>query len=217
MSTTTLDEANKQIVIQGAKKACKTHLLTISISVVLIAVCAYVFFRTQETFIKVMAGALAAYSLYLVFYGLHGILKMRRVVRNLNSDEKRQQTWDKLEKQGEEYLEKEERKQIRRNDPKRQKIITLVVTILVLVAVAVGCFLLFRSCTSPSDSSGGYFTNAYGSPTTKCAHPGCTSYIARSGDTNCCALHSNRCKNCGKYIDEDAMYCMDCMSGHFGN
>ena len=56
------------------------------------------------------------------------------------------------------------------------------------------------------------FTNKYGTPTTKCAHPGCNNYIAPSGDTNCCVTHSNRCADCGKYIDEDAMYCMDCLS-----
>jgi len=55
------------------------------------------------------------------------------------------------------------------------------------------------------------FTNAYGTPTTKCAHPGCNNTIAPSGDTNCCTVHSNRCADCGKYIDEDAMYCMDCL------
>ena len=57
----------------------------------------------------------------------------------------------------------------------------------------------------------GSFSNAYGSPTTKCAHPGCNNPVASSGDTNCCTVHSNRCADCGKYIDEDAMYCMDCL------
>lgn len=57
------------------------------------------------------------------------------------------------------------------------------------------------------------FTNDYGTRTTICAHKGCTNYIASSGDTNCCKEHSNKCLNCGKYIDEDAMYCMDCLSG----
>ena len=55
------------------------------------------------------------------------------------------------------------------------------------------------------------FTNKYGTPTTKCAHSGCNNYIASSGDTNCCTIHSNRCLECGKYIDEDATYCMDCI------
>ncbi len=60
------------------------------------------------------------------------------------------------------------------------------------------------------------FTNAYGTPTTKCAHSGCDNYIASSGDTNCCSIHSNKCLNCGKYIDEDAMYCMACLSSAGG-
>lgn len=63
-----------------------------------------------------------------------------------------------------------------------------------------------------SNNSKGIFTNAYGTATTICNHSGCTNYIASSGDTNCCVKHSNKCLNCGKYIDEDAMYCMDCLS-----
>ena len=55
------------------------------------------------------------------------------------------------------------------------------------------------------------FTNKYGTPTTKCAHSGCSNYIASSGDTNCCPTHSRKCLSCGKYIDEDATYCMDCL------
>lgn len=62
-----------------------------------------------------------------------------------------------------------------------------------------------------SKSSGSSFTNKYGTPTTKCAHPGCNNYIASSGDTHNCTTHSNKCLNCGKYIDEDAMYCMSCL------
>ena len=56
------------------------------------------------------------------------------------------------------------------------------------------------------------FTNKYGTPTTKCHHAGCEEYIASSGDTNCCAKHSNKCLECGKYIDEDATWCMDCIA-----
>ena len=55
------------------------------------------------------------------------------------------------------------------------------------------------------------FTNAYGTPTTECAHAGCHNYIASSGDTCYCTLHSNNCLECGKYIDEDAMYCLSCI------
>lgn len=55
------------------------------------------------------------------------------------------------------------------------------------------------------------FTNEYGTPTTKCSHSGCNNYIASSGDTNCCTQHSNRCLECNKYIDEDALYCVACI------
>lgn len=67
---------------------------------------------------------------------------------------------------------------------------------------------------APDDSSSSTsFTNKYGTSTTLCAHTGCNNYIASSGDTNCCTVHSNRCLNCNKYIDEDAVYCMSCLSG----
>jgi hypothetical protein len=56
------------------------------------------------------------------------------------------------------------------------------------------------------------FTNKYGTSTTKCAHTGCSNYIANSGDTNCCKEHSNRCLDCNKYIDEDAYYCISCIA-----
>lgn len=65
--------------------------------------------------------------------------------------------------------------------------------------------------TSKGSGSNVVFTNKYGTATTKCAHPGCNNYIAPSGDTNCCTVHSNRCLQCGKYIDGDAMYCVDCL------
>jgi hypothetical protein len=65
---------------------------------------------------------------------------------------------------------------------------------------------------SSADSETIAFTNEYGTPTTQCAHPGCENYIATSGDTNCCAEHSNRCLDCKKYIDEDASYCVECIS-----
>lgn len=55
------------------------------------------------------------------------------------------------------------------------------------------------------------FTNRYGTATTVCAHSGCSSYIASSGDTNCCTKHSNRCLECKCYIDEDAMFCLRCI------
>ena len=63
-----------------------------------------------------------------------------------------------------------------------------------------------------SNTNSTYFSNDYGTTNTKCAHIGCTNYIASTGDTNCCTLHSNKCLDCRCYIDEDAMYCMDCLS-----
>lgn len=56
------------------------------------------------------------------------------------------------------------------------------------------------------------FTNKYGTRGTICAHSGCTNYIAPSGNTNCCTTHSNRCYECGCYIDEDASWCVDCLA-----
>ena len=55
------------------------------------------------------------------------------------------------------------------------------------------------------------FTNKFGTATTKCNHPGCTNTIAPSGDTNCCTIHSQKCIDCGCYIDEDAIWCIDCI------
>ena len=87
-------------------------------------------------------------------------------------------------------------------------------TILLIALFTVVLLLCATGCTGSSSSSGGSrssFTNQYGTPTTKCAHAGCNNYIASSGDTNCCTTHSRRCLECGKYIDEDATYCMDCI------
>ena len=67
------------------------------------------------------------------------------------------------------------------------------------------------SHNSSSSSGSGSFTNKYGTSTTKCAVSGCNNYIARSGDTNCCTTHSNRCLGCRCYIDSDATYCMSCI------
>lgn len=70
-----------------------------------------------------------------------------------------------------------------------------------------------QSNTSSSNTnSSTSFTNKFGTATTTCAHSGCDNYIASSGDTNCCVTHSNKCLNCRKYIDEDAMYCMSCLT-----
>lgn len=66
-------------------------------------------------------------------------------------------------------------------------------------------------------SSTGSFSNKYGTATTKCAVSGCSNYIASSGDTNCCVSHSNKCLECRKYIDGDAMYCMSCIYSAAGS
>ncbi len=68
-----------------------------------------------------------------------------------------------------------------------------------------------KSYNSYSSSKSSSFTNKFGTSTTKCAHSGCNNYIAPSGNTNCCTTHSNRCLDCNCYIDEDAMYCIDCL------
>lgn len=61
------------------------------------------------------------------------------------------------------------------------------------------------------------FSNKFGTMSTKCVHPDCDMNIVTSGDSNCCIIHSNRCGNCNCYIDGDAMYCMDCMTGALSN
>ena len=63
-----------------------------------------------------------------------------------------------------------------------------------------------------TDAAEKVFTNEYGTSTTKCAHAGCTRPIASSGDTNCCTVHSGTCAKCGRYIDEDATWCMKCLA-----
>lgn len=73
-----------------------------------------------------------------------------------------------------------------------------------------------HSYTSSYSSTSKSFSNKYGTPTTYCAHSGCTNYIASSGDTNCCIRHSNRCYDCNCYIDEDAMLCMSCIRRALG-
>ncbi len=44
-----------------------------------------------------------------------------------------------------------------------------------------------------------------------CAHAGCTLPAVTTGDSIYCSVHSNKCLECGKYIDEDAMYCISCI------
>lgn len=104
---------------------------------------------------------------------------------------------------------------------KKTTILSVVIFIIVLVVILTTCTgkKKTNSYSSGSKSGGSYnssssgsFTNKYGTPTTKCAHKGCNNYIASSGDTNCCTVHSRRCGECGKYIDEDALFCIDCLS-----
>lgn len=66
--------------------------------------------------------------------------------------------------------------------------------------------------TSARGVTATFFTNKYGTETTKCAHAGCSNYIASSGDTNCCPTHSNRCIGCNCYIDGDALMCLECIT-----
>ncbi len=73
------------------------------------------------------------------------------------------------------------------------------------------------SSEGSGDTSSSSFTNKYGTPTTKCVKSGCNNYIAKSGDSNCCTTHSNRCLECNCYIDGDAMYCMSCLTGGSGH
>ena len=105
------------------------------------------------------------------------------------------------------------------------------IIIVVVLCVAYACIASFGGSGTNKDTSSSYyatnskkdysysyksnqssFTNLYGTPTTICAHPGCTNYIASSGDTNCCTVHSRKCLECKKYIDEDALYCISCLS-----
>lgn len=45
----------------------------------------------------------------------------------------------------------------------------------------------------------------------KCLHEGCTNMAAITGDSFYCETHSNKCMGCGNYIDEDAMFCLNCI------
>lgn len=68
------------------------------------------------------------------------------------------------------------------------------------------------AATEKTGATEAVFTNEYGTSSTQCAHTGCTRPIASSGDTNCCTVHSNTCAKCGRYIDEDATWCMKCLT-----
>lgn len=45
----------------------------------------------------------------------------------------------------------------------------------------------------------------------KCLHEGCKREQVTSGDSRYCEIHSNKCLQCGCYIDEDALYCLNCL------
>ena len=109
---------------------------------------------------------------------------------------------------------------LRRRRKTMKKTVALILSLsMLLMLFACGSGNSSTSTTRSSTASSGSaksssvsFTNKYGTATTKCAHSGCSNYIASSGDTNCCKVHSNKCLECGKYIDEDATYCMSCLS-----
>lgn len=64
--------------------------------------------------------------------------------------------------------------------------------------------------TTEIPTTKGFFTNAYGTPTTICAHRGCNMYIVSSGNSNCCRVHSSTCKECGIFINEGETLCQHC-------
>lgn len=65
----------------------------------------------------------------------------------------------------------------------------------------------------PKESTAVRFTNKHDGVTENsyCSYPGCPQKVAPSGDTCYCKFHSEKCLECGCYIDADAIYCMDCI------
>ena len=96
-----------------------------------------------------------------------------------------------------------------------KKILAFMMAAMMLIGLC-GCGRSRYDYDSGGSSSGSSFTNDYGTSSTRCAVSGCNNTIARSGDTNCCTKHSNRCLECNCYIDGDAMYCMDCLEDALG-
>lgn len=84
-----------------------------------------------------------------------------------------------------------------------KKPLRLIIFVLILVLIA--CFIRYKPFSGCSFSGN----------TEMCHHPGCNNPVA-PGDTVYCTKHSNRCLNCGKYIDEDATFCMDCIEKALG-
>ena len=87
----------------------------------------------------------------------------------------------------------------------------IMISIVIVIAMWSNYDPAYSGSSSTNGGYSGSFTNKYGTSTTKCDVSGCNNYIAKSGDTNCCVTHSNKCKNCYCYIDRDAMYCMSCL------
>ncbi len=95
---------------------------------------------------------------------------------------------------------------------------SLAKVFIIILCVIIGICLFSLIFDNDFDSTGSgnnssSFTNKYGTSTTRCYVSGCNNFIARSGDTNCCVAHSNKCLNCRCYIDGDATYCMSCIYG----
>lgn len=97
-----------------------------------------------------------------------------------------------------------------------------IVNLIILVALPIIIALIIVSkqdintTTSTGIPNSNSSTNSntsinYENSTAKCRHTGCNRDIAHSGDTVYCTIHSNKCKICGKYIDEDAQVCMECV------
>jgi hypothetical protein len=78
--------------------------------------------------------------------------------------------------------------------------------IVILVAVVILGIILVSGLLSDNG-----FDGVGGSSGRTCAQPGCSRSAVSSGDSVYCSSHSNRCGNCGCYIDADAMFCMDCL------
>lgn len=94
----------------------------------------------------------------------------------------------------------------------RKLLYTLVICLVIVTGIVVFTNKDSKGSGGSGSSGGSSFTNKFGTASTVCAHSGCSRTIAKSGDTNCCTTHSNKCGNCKCYIDEDAMYCMTCLS-----
>lgn len=45
----------------------------------------------------------------------------------------------------------------------------------------------------------------------KCLHEKCTNMAAITGYSHYCKMHSNQCMECGNYIDEAAVFCLNCI------